>query len=239
MRGFQPRFLNNFIARESRECAMNFEGKIVFISGAITGVKGYQRMLREKIISKLKIDWRTVPIYQRTIFTVLIVGVIIAIGGCYTYDPVTTKSGCRPLLIINPARIPLTEGQTFVGYAPVIYERDIYASTPVEEITTGVSISEGVEQAEPDFLHGVYPNEQAALDYLKQHSSGSRVTIFIEDGGYIYRVHEEMLEVGIFHISEQMRAERIAVFGHTCFQNGEIESGLYHHVNEEKEGETP
>ena len=222
MRGFQPRFLNNFIARESRECAMNFE-----------------RMLREKIISKLKIDWRTVPIYQRTIFTVLIVGVIIAIGGCYTYDPVTTKSGCRPLIIINPARIPLTEGQTFVGYAPVIYERDIYTSTPVEEITTGVSISEGVEQAEPDFFHGVYPNEQAALDYLKQHSSGSRVTIFIEDGGYIYRVHEEMLEVGIFHISEQMRAERIDVFGHTCFQNGEIESGLYHHVNEEKEGETP
>ena len=222
MRGFQPRFLNNFIARESRECAMNFE-----------------RMLREKIISKLKIDWRTVPIYQRTIFTVLIVGVIIAIGGCYTYDPVTTKSGCRPLIIINPARIPLTEGQTFVGYAPVIYERDIYTSTPVEEITTGVSISEGVEQAEPDFFHGVYPNEQAALDYLKQHSSGSRVTIFIEDGGYIYRVHEEMLEVGIFHISEQMRAERIDVFGHTCFQNGEIESGLYHHVNKEKEGETP
>ena len=117
--------------------------------------------------------------------------------------------------------------------------KEIYASTPVEEITTGVSISEGVEQAEPDFLHGVYPNEQAALDYLKQHSSGSRVTIFIEDGGYIYRVHEEMLEVGIFHISEQMRAERIDVFGHTCFQNGEIESGLYHHVNEEKEGETP
>ena len=126
------------------------------------------------------------------------------------------------------------EGKTFVGYVPVTYERDIHVKrgdSPKEVITAGCSVSEGVDHAKRIYIRGIYPNKDEALDFLHKHSTGSHVTVFLEDGELVYRVREDMLEVGLFHISDSYvpwhDAELVETLDYEAFQPGQVESGSY------------
>lgn len=121
----------------------------------------------------------------------------------------------RNSIIESSAWIRDNEGKTFMGYSPVTYERDIKlkGDDPVKEIITGCSVSEGVDHAK--------------LVYIK-----GQVTVYVDtDGERIYRVREDMLEVGIFCVDGSYipyhDAKRIEVLGHEEFQDGVVESGVY------------
>ena len=62
-------------------------------------------------------------------------------------------------------------------------------------------------------------------------SKGSRVTVFLEEGELIYRVREDMLEVGFFRVSDSYvpwyDAEPVEILDHEAFQPGQVESGSY------------
>ena len=126
------------------------------------------------------------------------------------------------------------EGKTFVGYVPVTYERDIHVKrgdSPKEVITAGCSVSEGVDHAKRIYIRGIYPNKDEALDFLHKHSTGSRVTVFWEEGERVYRVREDMLEVGFFRVSDSYvpwyDAELVEHLDYEAFQPGQVESGSY------------
>ncbi len=140
----------------------------------------------------------------------------------------------RNSIIESSAWIRDNEGKTFMGYSPVTYERDIKlkGDDPVKEIITGCSVSEGVDHAKLVYIKGIYPSKQEALDSLHKTSTGSQVTVYVDtDGERIYRVREDMLEVGIFCVDGSYipyhDAKRIEVLGHEEFQDGVVESGVY------------
>ena len=148
----------------------------------------------------------------------------------------------RNSLVANYGWGRSNEGKLFVGYCPVVYERDIRlrGSSPSKEIVTGCTVSEGVERARLVYIKGIYPSKAEALKFLNtpsisifssKPSTGSQVTIFIEDGEPVYRVREEMLEIGVFRISNSYNpwhdADLVEILGHEAFQRGEVESYSY------------
>ena len=140
----------------------------------------------------------------------------------------------RNAVIANLGWVHSNVGKTFVGYVPVTYERDIHVKTgdsPKEIITTGCSVAEGVDHAERIYIRGIYPDKDEALAFLDKYSKGSRVTVFLEEGELIYRVREDMLEVGFFRVSDSYipwyDAELVELLNHEAFQPGQVESGSY------------
>lgn len=140
----------------------------------------------------------------------------------------------RNAVIANLGWAHSNAGKTFVGYVPVTYERDIHVKTgesPKEIITTGCSVAEGVDHAKRIYIRGIYPDKDEALAFLDKYSKGSRVTVFLEEGELIYRVREDMLEVGFFRVSDSYipwyDAELVELLNHEAFQPGQVESGSY------------
>ena len=81
------------------------------------------------------------------------------------------------------------------------------------------------------YTYGGFIRKDEALAFLDKHSKGSRVTVFLEDGELIYRVREDMLEVGSFRVSDSnvpwYDAELVEILDHEAFQPGQVESGSY------------
>ena len=153
----------------------------------------------------------------------------------YPARPIKSRvSSRRNEVIADFGWVHSNEGKTFVGYVPVTYERDIHVKrgdSPKEVITAGCSVSEGVDHAKRIYIRGIYPNKDEALDFLHKHSTGSRVTVFWEEGERVYRVREDMLEVGFFRVSDSYvpwyDAELVEHLDYEAFQPGQVESGSY------------
>ena len=81
------------------------------------------------------------------------------------------------------------------------------------------------------YTYGGFIRIDEALAFLDKYSKGSRVTVFLEEGELIYRVREDMLEVGFFRVSDSYipwyDAELVELINHEAFQPGQVESGSY------------
>jgi len=169
------------------------------------------------------------------LFLVLLPGLLVLIVISFMLCFITSSQVLsRNAVIANLGWVHSNVGKTFVGYVPVTYERDIHVKTgesPKEIITTGCSVAEGVDHAERIYIRGIYPDKDEALAFLDKHSKGSRVTVFLEEGELIYRVREDMLEVGFFRVSDSYvpwyDAELVEILDHEAFQPGQVESGSY------------
>ena len=169
------------------------------------------------------------------LFLALLPGLLLLIMLCsMLYFIITSQVLSRNAVLADFGWVHSNVGKTFVGYVPVTYERDIHVKTgesPKEIITTGCSVAEGVDHAERIYIRGIYPDKDEALAFLDKHSKGSRVTVFLEDGELIYRVREDMLEVGSFRVSDSnvpwYDAELVEILDHEAFQPGQVESGSY------------
>ena len=174
-----------------------------FMSCSIKDRKPYQ-----KIKSKMSVlfhKWIDF-LNHYNIFFVLLFGLLVLIVISSMLCFITSSQILsRNAVIANLGWVRSNVGKTFVGYVPVTYERDIHVKTgesPKEIITTGCSVAEGVNHAERIYIRGIYPDKDEALAFLDKHSKGSRVTVFLEEGELIYRVREDMLEVGSFRVSD-------------------------------------
>ena len=169
------------------------------------------------------------------LFLALLPGLLLLIMLCsMLYFIITSQVLSRNAVLADFGWVHSNVGKTFVGYVPVTYERDIHVKTgesPKEIITTGCSVAEGVDHAERIYIRGIYPDKDEALAFLDKHSKGSRVTVFLEDGELIYRVREDMLEVGSFRVRDSnvpwYDAELVEILDHEAFQPGQVESGSY------------
>ena len=203
-----------------------------FMSCSIKDRKPYQ-----KIKSKMSVlfhKWIDF-LNHYNIFFVLLFGLLVLIVISFMLCFITSSQILsRNTVIANLGWVRSNVGKTFVGYVPVTYERDIHVKTgesPKEIITTGCSVAEGVNHAERIYIRGIYPDKDEALAFLDKHSKGSRVTVFLEEGELIYRVREDMLEVGSFRVSDSYvpwyDAELVEILDHEAFQPGQVESGSY------------
>ena len=169
------------------------------------------------------------------LFLVLLPGLLVLIVISFMLCFITSSQVLsRNAVIANLGWVHSNVGKTFVGYVPVTYERDIHVKrgdSPKEVITAGCSVSEGVDHAKRIYIRGIYPNKDEALDFLHKHSTGSRVTVFWEEGERVYRVREDMLEVGFFRVSDSYvpwyDAELVEHLDYEAFQPGQVESGSY------------
>ena len=166
------------------------------------------RKLYQKIKSKISVlshKWIDF-LNDCSIFFVLLFALLVLIVISFMLCFITSSQILsRNAVIANLGWVHSNVGKTFVGYVPVTYERDIHVKTgesPKEIITTGCSVAEGVDHAERIYIRGIYPDKDEALAFLDKHSKGSRVTVFLEEGELIYRVREDMLEVGFFRVSD-------------------------------------
>ena len=202
-----------------------------FMSCSIKDRKPYQ-----KIISKMSVlfhKWIDF-LNHYNIFFVLLFGLLVLMISFMLCFITSSQILSRNAVIANLGWVRSNVGKTFVGYVPVTYERDIHVKTgesPKEIITTGCSVAEGVNHAERIYIRGIYPDKDEALAFLDKHSKGSRVTVFLEEGELIYRVREDMLEVGSFRVSDSYvpwyDAELVEILNHEAFQAGAVESGSY------------
>lgn len=169
------------------------------------------------------------------LFLVLLPGLLVLIVISFMFCFITSSQVLsRNAVIADFGWVRSNVGKTFVGYVPVTYERDIHmkrGDSPKEVITAGCSVSEGVDHVKRIYIRGIYPNKDEALDFLHKHSTGSRVTVFWEEGERVYRVREDMLEVGSFRVSDSYvpwyDAEPVEILDHEAFQPGQVESGSY------------
>lgn len=169
------------------------------------------------------------------LFFALLPGLLLLIMLCsMLYFIITSQVLSRNAVLADFGWVHSNVGKTFVGYVPVTYERDIHVKrgdSPKEVITAGCSVSEGVDHAKRIYIRGIYPNKDEALDFLHKHSTGSRVTVFWEEGERVYRVREDMLEVGFFRVSDSYvpwyDAELVEHLDYEAFQPGQVESGSY------------
>ena len=169
------------------------------------------------------------------LFLAILPGLLVLIISCFMfYFIMSSQFLTSNAVIADFWWLHSNVGKTFVGYVPITYERDIHVKrgdSPKEVITTGCSVSEGVDHEKCIYIRGIYPNKDKALDCLNTHSEGSRVTVFWEDDELVYRVREDMLEVGLFHISDSYvpwhDAELVETLDYEAFQPGQVESGSY------------
>lgn len=169
------------------------------------------------------------------LFLALLPGLLLLIMLCsMLYFIITSQVLSRNAVLADFGWVHSNVGKTFVGYVPVTYERDIHVKrgdSPKEIITTGCSVSAGVDHAKLICIKGIYPNKNEALEFLNKYSTGSSVTVFLEEGELVYRVREDMLEVGFFRVSDSYipwhDADLVEILNHEAFQPGAVESGSY------------
>ena len=136
---------------------------------------------------------------------------------------------------INIFTSPVDAGETFIAYRAVIYEREIQSTDSESVLTTGCTISDGVDKAKLVRKGVLYLHKKDALKSMENWEKGSQVVALLDNGKPVYRVREEMIETGIYRAgkfyidgSHFFGADLVEITDHDEFQYGDIESGAYY-----------